>query len=301
METLPGQGATGRESTENLTRVHDEASRFQLRGSGEAAPGQGLSQDPPAALPASPRRHELWPREHAGTHEGQLAPQHRSELGEVFLQLLCGETHLVIRARRLRAAAPPRPGLCWHTRRGRPTPPAPVKVRNGREGANSLLDTVQGTSATKMSKSRRERRPAARTALAAAMSGLRREGGTGEREGQPRPGRPEMAAAAALTREGGEDAFRRLFRFYRQRDASDLRGVVDFSAPGGQVKLGCFCPCPAPSGSERVPPSARCPLTVRGCGGVAAARSLHLLFPFVPDAECPVPPRFWLEDPALER
>ncbi|NWS93017.1 ALKB1 dioxygenase, partial [Toxostoma redivivum] len=41
--------------------------------------------------------------------------------------------------------------------------------------------------------------------------------------------------AAALTREGGEDAFRRLFRFYRQRDASDLRGVVDFSAPGGQV------------------------------------------------------------------
>ncbi|XP_047915643.2 nucleic acid dioxygenase ALKBH1 [Anser cygnoides] len=43
------------------------------------------------------------------------------------------------------------------------------------------------------------------------------------------------AAAAALGREGGEDAFRRLFRFYRQRDASDLRGVVDFSAPGGQV------------------------------------------------------------------
>ncbi|NXH40944.1 ALKB1 dioxygenase, partial [Dicaeum eximium] len=42
-------------------------------------------------------------------------------------------------------------------------------------------------------------------------------------------------AAAALTREGGEDAFRRLFRFYRQRDASDLKGVVDFSAPGGQV------------------------------------------------------------------
>ncbi|XP_054256271.1 nucleic acid dioxygenase ALKBH1 [Indicator indicator] len=42
-------------------------------------------------------------------------------------------------------------------------------------------------------------------------------------------------AAAALTREGGEDAFRRLFRFYRQRDVSDLRGVVDFSVPGGQV------------------------------------------------------------------
>lgn len=43
------------------------------------------------------------------------------------------------------------------------------------------------------------------------------------------------AGAAALGREGGEDAFRRLFRFYRQRDAADLRGVVDFSAPGGQV------------------------------------------------------------------
>uniref|UniRef100_A0A8C9G2G5 Uncharacterized protein n=1 Tax=Pavo cristatus TaxID=9049 RepID=A0A8C9G2G5_PAVCR len=37
------------------------------------------------------------------------------------------------------------------------------------------------------------------------------------------------AAAAALGREGGEDAFRRLFRFYRQHDAADLRGVVDFS------------------------------------------------------------------------
>uniref|UniRef100_A0A8B9PA90 Uncharacterized protein n=1 Tax=Apteryx owenii TaxID=8824 RepID=A0A8B9PA90_APTOW len=54
------------------------------------------------------------------------------------------------------------------------------------------------------------------------------------------------AAAAAFTREGGEDAFRRLFRFYRQRDVSDLRGVVDFSAPGGQVTL--CCPSPAPRG-----------------------------------------------------
>ncbi|NWU98236.1 ALKB1 dioxygenase, partial [Upupa epops] len=41
--------------------------------------------------------------------------------------------------------------------------------------------------------------------------------------------------AAALTRDGGEDVFRRLFRFYRQRDAVDLRAVVDFSVPGGQV------------------------------------------------------------------
>lgn len=47
-----------------------------------------------------------------------------------------------------------------------------------------------------------------------------------------------MAAAAALGREGGEDAFRRLFRFYRRRDASELRGVLDFSAPGGQVTAG---------------------------------------------------------------
>ncbi|KAM7163875.1 nucleic acid dioxygenase ALKBH1 [Macrochelys suwanniensis] len=46
------------------------------------------------------------------------------------------------------------------------------------------------------------------------------------------------AAAAALAREGGEDAFRRLFRFYRRRDlrgGPDLRGVIDFSAPGDQV------------------------------------------------------------------
>lgn len=50
---------------------------------------------------------------------------------------------------------------------------------------------------------------------------------------------PKMAAAAALGREGGEDAFRRLFRFYRRRDASELRGVLDFSAPGGQVTAGC--------------------------------------------------------------
>ncbi|XP_038260570.1 nucleic acid dioxygenase ALKBH1 [Dermochelys coriacea] len=46
------------------------------------------------------------------------------------------------------------------------------------------------------------------------------------------------AAAAGLAREGTEDAFRRLFRFYRRRDlrgGPDLRGVIDFSAPGDQV------------------------------------------------------------------
>ncbi|XP_006116054.3 nucleic acid dioxygenase ALKBH1 [Pelodiscus sinensis] len=46
------------------------------------------------------------------------------------------------------------------------------------------------------------------------------------------------AAAAALAREGGEDAFRRLFRFYRRRDlrgGPDLPGVIDFSSPGDQV------------------------------------------------------------------
>ncbi|CAM5151804.1 unnamed protein product [Natator depressus] len=46
------------------------------------------------------------------------------------------------------------------------------------------------------------------------------------------------AAAAALAREGTEDAFRRLFRFYRRRDlrgGPDLRAVIDFSAPGDQV------------------------------------------------------------------
>lgn len=73
---------------------------------------------------------------------------------------------------------------------------------------------------------------------------LRREGG---QPAPPRPASPALRrsakmAAAALTREGGEDAFRRLFRFYRQRDVSDLRGVVDFSVPGGQVTLGSSCP-----------------------------------------------------------
>uniref|UniRef100_A0A663MA39 Nucleic acid dioxygenase ALKBH1 n=1 Tax=Athene cunicularia TaxID=194338 RepID=A0A663MA39_ATHCN len=49
-------------------------------------------------------------------------------------------------------------------------------------------------------------------------------------------------AAAILGAGGGWDAFRRLFRFYRQRDALDLRGVVDFSVPGSQVTLGSSCP-----------------------------------------------------------
>uniref|UniRef100_A0A8C5J8R9 Uncharacterized protein n=1 Tax=Junco hyemalis TaxID=40217 RepID=A0A8C5J8R9_JUNHY len=49
--------------------------------------------------------------------------------------------------------------------------------------------------------------------------------------------RGQASAAGA----GGEDAFRRLFRFYRQRDASDLRGVVDFSAPGVQNFLELLC------------------------------------------------------------
>lgn len=51
------------------------------------------------------------------------------------------------------------------------------------------------------------------------------------------------AAAAALAREGREDAFRRLFRFYRRRDlrgGPDLRAVIDFSAPGDQVTAGSW-------------------------------------------------------------
>ncbi|XP_009907679.2 nucleic acid dioxygenase ALKBH1 [Dryobates pubescens] len=89
-----------------------------------------------------------------------------------------------------------------------------------------------------MSKILLERRPTARTALVAAI--LRAAAGSGAAGPAPavrsaaRRGLAKMAAAA-LTREGGEDAFRRLFRFYRQRDVSDLRGVVDFSVPGGQV------------------------------------------------------------------
>uniref|UniRef100_A0A8B9NLJ9 Uncharacterized protein n=1 Tax=Accipiter nisus TaxID=211598 RepID=A0A8B9NLJ9_9AVES len=49
------------------------------------------------------------------------------------------------------------------------------------------------------------------------------------------------AAATSLARPPRPDAFRRLFRFYRQRDASDLRGVVDFSrqARPGSPWAGC--------------------------------------------------------------
>lgn len=147
------------------------------RGSRSGARPQ--PQEQPAALPPSPGRHEQRPEGREGTHEGQLAPLHRPELGEVVLQLLCGKTHPVTRARSLRAAAaaPARPpaGPSPHTAQ----PRRASSVRDGSGGADSLLDTVQGISATKMSKSRRERRPAARTALAArttpaaAMSGLR--------------------------------------------------------------------------------------------------------------------------------
>lgn len=79
---------------------------------------------------------------------------------------------------------------------------------------------------------------------------LRREGGCRPRPGSALRRRRGMAkmAAAALTREGGEDAFRRLFRFYRQREPSDLRGVVDFTVPGGQVTPDSACPPPAVRG-----------------------------------------------------
>ncbi|KAJ6636882.1 hypothetical protein lerEdw1_013931 [Lerista edwardsae] len=40
-----------------------------------------------------------------------------------------------------------------------------------------------------------------------------------------------MAAGRAVALEGGEDAFRRLFRVYRRREGSDLTGVIDFSKP----------------------------------------------------------------------
>ncbi|XP_066483950.1 nucleic acid dioxygenase ALKBH1 [Tiliqua scincoides] len=41
-----------------------------------------------------------------------------------------------------------------------------------------------------------------------------------------------MAAGRAVgAREGGEDAFRRLFRLYRRREGSDLAAVIDFSKP----------------------------------------------------------------------
>lgn len=227
--------------------------------------GQGLSRRSSWRLfPASSRRHELRPGGRAGTHERQLAPLHQPELGEVLLQLLCGKTHLVTWARRLRAAlARPPPGLCRYTRRGRPTPPATAAGRDGRGGRRLTARHRPGN----LSHEDVEEPPGAapdrphHTGRRHVGTSVRGRGGGRDREregeGWPHPGRPEMAAAA-LTREGGEDAFRRLFRFYRQRDASDLRGVVDFSAPGGQVMLGCFCSYPAASGSERVPCPARC-------------------------------------------
>lgn len=96
-----------------------------------------------------------------------------------------------------------------------------------------------------MSKIRRDRRTAARAAAILSTAPLLRPAPPRQRAPSNRGGAAKMAAgaaAAALGREGGEDAFRRLFRFYRQRDAADLRGVVDFSAPGGQVTARCRCP-----------------------------------------------------------
>lgn len=168
---------------------------------------------------------------------------------------------MVTRARRLGAAAPlwpdPRPVPAHAAGPPNLASPSSGEVRDGRRGGRRL--TARHRPGNLSHKDVEELPGAApgrphRTGRRHVGTAVR--GRDGEREGRPRPGRPEMAAA--LTREGGEDAFRRLFRFYRQRDASDLRGVVDFSAPGGQVMLGCFCPCPAASGTQRVPPSARC-------------------------------------------
>ncbi|CAI5764319.1 AlkB homolog 1, histone H2A dioxygenase [Podarcis lilfordi] len=43
-----------------------------------------------------------------------------------------------------------------------------------------------------------------------------------------------MAAGAVSAREGGEDAFRRLFRFYRRWEGSDPSGAIDFSKPAAR-------------------------------------------------------------------
>ncbi|XP_077179460.1 nucleic acid dioxygenase ALKBH1 [Paroedura picta] len=43
-----------------------------------------------------------------------------------------------------------------------------------------------------------------------------------------------MAAGSVAAREGGEDAFRQLFRFYRRWESSDATGVIDFSKPAGR-------------------------------------------------------------------
>ncbi|XP_054826423.1 nucleic acid dioxygenase ALKBH1 [Eublepharis macularius] len=43
-----------------------------------------------------------------------------------------------------------------------------------------------------------------------------------------------MAAGTAAAREGGEDAFRQLFRFYRRWEGSDRAGLIDFSKPAAR-------------------------------------------------------------------
>uniref|UniRef100_A0A493TNR5 AlkB homolog 1, histone H2A dioxygenase n=1 Tax=Anas platyrhynchos platyrhynchos TaxID=8840 RepID=A0A493TNR5_ANAPP len=163
------------------------------------------------------------------THEGQLAPLHGPELREVLLQLLCGGKQRGYHT----APIPPRPPEI-------PSPhPSPWAGRGGAAGR---------THCSTPSRAHRPRRcrsfavpsapPASRRpppSCAAATAAAAAPGPPRLRAPPDRGAGPKMAAAAALGREGGEDAFRRLFRFYRRRDASELRGVLDFSAPGGQV------------------------------------------------------------------
>lgn len=54
-----------------------------------------------------------------------------------------------------------------------------------------------------------------------------------------------MAAGTVAAREGGEDAFRQLFRFYRRWEGSDAAGVIDFSKPAGRQVIGQALPARA--------------------------------------------------------
>ncbi|XP_053143342.1 nucleic acid dioxygenase ALKBH1 [Hemicordylus capensis] len=59
-----------------------------------------------------------------------------------------------------------------------------------------------------------------------------------------------MAASRVAAREGGEDAFRRLFRFYRRREGLDLTGVIDFSQPATRQVVNCPLSCSSVSDQD---------------------------------------------------
>lgn len=166
-----------------------------------------------------------------------------------------GETHTWLHGPRGRNRPGPAPAASAGTRGGAASSRASPSAGGGRGGRRRLTARHRPRNLSHedveepLGAAAHRPRPAGRRHLGSC---------DGKAGGRPGPAPAVRSAArrglakmaAALTREGGEDAFRRLFRFYRQRDASDLRGVVDFSVPGGQVTPGSPCPRPASSSSR---------------------------------------------------